>query len=156
MLSMYSSFSQLNILKYSKNQTFILPYTQKKLIKADIFYIYVNVLINYSFFLDRCVICLADYKEKEALRIIPKCGHTFHRSCIDMWLRKQSTCPVCRLSLQNASETKHMRHVTFTIRHSLDESNSTTSERNTNNERQVEPNASNSLQSTLTEPEARH
>ncbi|RDX94857.1 E3 ubiquitin-protein ligase ATL59 [Mucuna pruriens] len=86
-----------------------------------------------SFESTQCVICLAEYKEKEVLRMIPKCGHTFHLSCIDMWLRKQSTCPVCRLSLQNASETKHVRHVTFTIRQSLDESN--TSERNTDNER---------------------
>ncbi|CAL5191238.1 unnamed protein product [Lathyrus oleraceus] len=26
----------------------------------------------------QCVICLADYKEREILRIMPKCGHTFH------------------------------------------------------------------------------
>ncbi|XP_061347680.1 RING-H2 finger protein ATL39-like [Gastrolobium bilobum] len=101
----------------------------------------------------QCVICLAEYKEKELLRIIPKCGHSFHLSCIDTWLRKQSTCPVCRLPLQNASETKHVRPVTFTINQSLDESN--TSERNTVNERQVEPIASNSLQLTAGEPEAR-
>jgi len=91
------------------------------------------------------VICLAEYKEKELLRIIPKCGHTFHLSCIDMWLRKQSTCPMCRLSLQNSSESKHVSHVTFTIRHSLAESN--TSERNIDSERQVEPNSMISLQS---------
>ncbi|KAL9303897.1 hypothetical protein ACSQ67_021160 [Phaseolus vulgaris] len=93
----------------------------------------------------QCVICLAEYKEKELLRIIPKCGHTFHLSCIDMWLRKQSTCPMCRLSLQNSSESKHVSHVTFTIRHSLAESN--TSERNIDSERQVEPNSMISLQS---------
>ncbi|KAK7390043.1 hypothetical protein VNO78_25341 [Psophocarpus tetragonolobus] len=102
----------------------------------------------------QCVICLAEYKEKELLRIIPKCGHTFHLSCIDMWLRKQSTCPVCRLSLQNASETKHVRHVTFTIRPSLDEPNSDASERNTDNERQVELNSSNSPQSTSGESDS--
>lgn len=38
---------------------------------------------------------------------MPKCGHNFHLSCIDIWLRKQSTCPVCRLSLQDSVETKH-------------------------------------------------
>ncbi|XP_020217052.1 RING-H2 finger protein ATL39 [Cajanus cajan] len=105
----------------------------------------------------QCVICLAEYKEKELLRIIPKCGHSFHLSCIDMWLRKQSTCPVCRLSLQNANEAKHVRHVPFTIRQSLDESHSnTSSERITDNEMEVEHNASNSPQSTLEEPDTRH
>jgi len=118
--------------------------------ETDIFWIGMKMLINYWIWSCRCVICLAEYKEKEVLRIIPKCGHTFHLSCIDMWLRKQSTCPVCRLSLQNASESKHVRHVTFTIRHSLDESNNT-SERNIDSERQVEPNSRISLQSTLGE-----
>ncbi|KAL4562732.1 hypothetical protein LXL04_026762 [Taraxacum kok-saghyz] len=47
----------------------------------------------------QCTICLGEYQEKEVLRIMPKCGHSFHLSCIDMWLRKQSTCPVCRVSV---------------------------------------------------------
>lgn len=38
---------------------------------------------------------------------MPKCGHSFHLSCIDVWLRKQSTCPVCRLSVHGSSENKH-------------------------------------------------
>ncbi|KAG6402704.1 hypothetical protein SASPL_134910 [Salvia splendens] len=48
----------------------------------------------------QCSICLSEYQEKEVLRIMPKCGHSFHLCCIDVWLRKQSTCPVCRLSVQ--------------------------------------------------------
>ncbi|XP_024992779.1 RING-H2 finger protein ATL52-like [Cynara cardunculus var. scolymus] len=47
----------------------------------------------------QCTICLGEYQEKEVLRIMPKCGHSFHLSCIDLWLRKQSTCPVCRLCI---------------------------------------------------------
>ncbi|KAG5095638.1 hypothetical protein JHK84_051226 [Glycine max] len=104
----------------------------------------------------QCVICLADYREREVLRIMPKCGHTFHLSCIDIWLRKQSTCPVCRLPLKNSSETKHVRPVTFTMSQSLDESH--TSDRNDAIERYVEPTptaASNSLQPTSGEQEAR-
>ncbi|KAK8509600.1 hypothetical protein V6N12_001686 [Hibiscus sabdariffa] len=57
----------------------------------------------------QCSICLGEYQEKEVLRIMPKCGHNFHLSCIDLWLRKQSTCPVCRLPLQDMSEPKQMR-----------------------------------------------
>ncbi|XP_057435558.1 putative RING-H2 finger protein ATL62 [Lotus japonicus] len=103
----------------------------------------------------QCVICLADYKEREVLRIMPKCGHTFHLSCIDIWLRKQSTCPVCRLPLKNSSETKHVRPVTFTTTMSQSHDESHTSERNEDVERRVEPTASNSLQPTSAEPEAR-
>ncbi|KZV41620.1 ring finger protein [Dorcoceras hygrometricum] len=54
----------------------------------------------------QCSICLAEYEEKEVLRIMPKCGHTFHLSCIDMWLRKQLTCPICRISMDESFETK--------------------------------------------------
>ncbi|KAM7512031.1 hypothetical protein LguiB_010906 [Lonicera macranthoides] len=55
----------------------------------------------------QCTICLGEYQEKEVLRIMPKCGHSFHLSCIDVWLRKQSTCPVCRLSVHSSSDNKH-------------------------------------------------
>ncbi|KAJ6800249.1 putative RING-H2 finger protein ATL69 [Iris pallida] len=52
----------------------------------------------------RCSICLEDYQEREILRIMPKCNHNFHLACIDEWLRKQSTCPICRLPLNDSFE----------------------------------------------------
>ncbi|XP_061362259.1 RING-H2 finger protein ATL70-like [Gastrolobium bilobum] len=45
-----------------------------------------------------CSICLADYKDSEGLRLLPECGHFFHKECIDMWLRLTLSCPVCRNS----------------------------------------------------------
>ncbi|XP_052171039.1 RING-H2 finger protein ATL8-like [Diospyros lotus] len=57
----------------------------------------------------QCTICLGEYQEKEVLRIMPKCGHNFHLSCIDVWLKKHSTCPVCRLPLQGSFEAKRVR-----------------------------------------------
>lgn len=68
----------------------------------------------------QCTICLAEYQEKEVLRIMPKCGHSFHLSCIDTWLRKQSTCPVCRLSVQDSIETKDIRSATLSMAQSFD------------------------------------
>ncbi|CAI9273214.1 unnamed protein product [Lactuca saligna] len=45
-----------------------------------------------------CSICLADYKPTDVIRLLPKCGHFFHRKCIDTWLKVHPTCPVCRNS----------------------------------------------------------
>ncbi|KAI3449156.1 hypothetical protein Pfo_005821 [Paulownia fortunei] len=70
----------------------------------------------------QCTICLSEYQEKEVLRIMPKCGHSFHLSCIDIWLRKQSTCPVCRLSVQDSAESKHVRTAALTTVQSFDSS----------------------------------
>ncbi|PKU67731.1 RING-H2 finger protein ATL70 [Dendrobium catenatum] len=50
-----------------------------------------------------CSICLADYEEEKredkALRLLPECGHLFHATCVDSWLWRRHTCPVCRSSM---------------------------------------------------------
>lgn len=43
-----------------------------------------------------CVICLSGFEENETGRNLPKCSHTFHVQCIDMWLGSHSNCPICR------------------------------------------------------------
>ncbi|XP_023548050.1 RING-H2 finger protein ATL7-like [Cucurbita pepo subsp. pepo] len=100
----------------------------------------------------QCSICLGEYEEKEVLRMMPKCGHRFHRSCIDVWLRKQSTCPICRLPLQASSRTKPARPMTVSRDQSFDGSEISTdhhsqhwllpgpnrSEGNTSNQTQLE------------------
>jgi Ring finger domain len=45
-----------------------------------------------------CSICLADYKDTDVLRVLPDCGHMFHVTCVDLWLKSRPTCPVCRAS----------------------------------------------------------
>ncbi|CAL9162021.1 unnamed protein product [Musa hybrid cultivar] len=54
----------------------------------------------------QCSICLGEYEEKEILRIMPSCHHNFHLACIDVWLQKQTTCPICRLPLNESLEAK--------------------------------------------------
>lgn len=71
----------------------------------------------------QCSICLGEYQEGEVLRIMPKCSHSFHLSCIDTWLRKQSTCPVCRLRLQNSFLLRSLGTDAFETTSSVEESN---------------------------------
>ncbi|KAE9448673.1 hypothetical protein C3L33_19419, partial [Rhododendron williamsianum] len=46
-----------------------------------------------------CVVCLSKFEDVEILRLLPKCKHAFHIGCIDEWLEKHSTCPLCRVKI---------------------------------------------------------
>jgi len=50
----------------------------------------------------QCTICLTDLQEGEKVRTLP-CFHMFHGSCIDPWLRSNSSCPVCKTPISNPS-----------------------------------------------------
>ncbi|XP_076947981.1 NEP1-interacting protein 2-like [Bidens hawaiensis] len=43
-----------------------------------------------------CAICLEDFENKEEVRELPSCRHMFHINCIDEWLIRQGSCPICR------------------------------------------------------------
>lgn len=46
-----------------------------------------------------CAVCLVEFQENEALRLLPKCSHAFHINCIDVWLRSHANCPLCRANI---------------------------------------------------------
>jgi len=46
-----------------------------------------------------CMVCQEDYANGDKLRILP-CIHTFHVACIDQWLKKKITCPVCLIEVK--------------------------------------------------------
>ncbi|KAL3505700.1 hypothetical protein ACH5RR_031082 [Cinchona calisaya] len=43
-----------------------------------------------------CAVCLSEFEDGEKGRLLPKCNHSFHIDCIDMWFHSHSTCPICR------------------------------------------------------------
>jgi hypothetical protein len=43
-----------------------------------------------------CVVCLSGLEEGEDVRVLPRCGHSFHEACIDAWVWTSPTCPSCR------------------------------------------------------------
>lgn len=47
-----------------------------------------------------CSICLCDFANKERVRVVPKCGHTFHEECLESWLQKRFRCPNCNTDIQ--------------------------------------------------------
>ncbi|KAK7858172.1 putative ring-h2 finger protein atl49 [Quercus suber] len=60
-----------------------------------------------------CTVCLAEFHGEDILRILPYCGHSFHVTCIDIWLQQHSTCPVCRISLREFPERKRLMQPLF-------------------------------------------
>ena len=43
-----------------------------------------------------CSICLEKLEYKKYKRILPCCKNVFHKTCIDKWFKKNSSCPICR------------------------------------------------------------
>lgn len=41
-----------------------------------------------------CAVCLSKFEDTEILRLLPKCRHAFHMSCIDQWLEGHASCPL--------------------------------------------------------------
>jgi len=57
-----------------------------------------------------CSICLdlresGDINTQQEL-VILRCGHAFHSACIQAWMAKHSTCPLCRIPRNNAPAAK--------------------------------------------------
>ncbi|XP_067935259.1 uncharacterized protein [Watersipora subatra] len=46
----------------------------------------------------QCRICMSDFENGEEIRTL-NCFHDYHSSCIDQWLQKKATCPVCRVKV---------------------------------------------------------
>ncbi|ETV85187.1 hypothetical protein, variant 1 [Aphanomyces astaci] len=51
-----------------------------------------------------CSICLADFEPRERLREL-SCQHRYHPACIDTWLAKSQSCPLCKRHLASPKAT---------------------------------------------------
>jgi hypothetical protein len=48
-----------------------------------------------------CAICINSFEAGEFVRTLSVCGHSFHRSCIDLWLLRRADCPLCKRSVKS-------------------------------------------------------
>ena len=39
--------------------------------------------------MDKCPICLLDFKLNDDISLLNKCGHRFHSQCLDIWIIKK-------------------------------------------------------------------
>jgi hypothetical protein len=51
-----------------------------------------------------CSICIEEFVEGEAIRLLPRCGHAYHTECILPWLtERQGCCPFCKTEAVGSS-----------------------------------------------------
>ncbi|URE06837.1 E3 ubiquitin-protein ligase [Musa troglodytarum] len=58
-----------------------------------------------------CAVCISEFADDEALRLLPGCCHVFHPDCIDAWLASHITCPVCRTDIAAAEEAIELERI---------------------------------------------
>lgn len=42
-----------------------------------------------------CAICFTEFGGAEEVRLLD-CGHNYHPLCVDPWLKKTNSCPICK------------------------------------------------------------
>lgn len=53
-----------------------------------------------------CSICLLNFEPGDMMRVM-KCGHRFHKECVDEWLsRYKAVCPLCKSDMRGNFETE--------------------------------------------------
>merc|ERR1719158_115666 len=51
---------------------------------------------------NKCMICMELFADGDMLRTLP-CLHRYHRQCVDQWLNRASTCPICKRDVTDTS-----------------------------------------------------
>jgi len=49
-----------------------------------------------------CAICFEDFYEDDKIKLLP-CRHSYHGACIDAWLNRSHTCPMCNSDVIQAA-----------------------------------------------------
>ncbi|XP_015571688.1 RING-H2 finger protein ATL1 [Ricinus communis] len=57
-----------------------------------------------------CAVCLSVFEDGEEVKKLPGCNHSFHASCIDMWLYSHYDCPLCRARVDPLPPSFYRRH----------------------------------------------
>ncbi|KAL5795206.1 hypothetical protein ACOSQ2_000026 [Xanthoceras sorbifolium] len=54
---------------------------------------------------NNCAICLEEFVSGDLCRVLPLCKHIYHFQCINSWLLDELSCPICRCSVIESTQT---------------------------------------------------
>ena len=60
---------------------------------------YTNYICDTKLFNYECIICLNEIDRGQSLTLL-KCGHIYHKSCLEMWFYKKRVCPLCDIEIK--------------------------------------------------------
>ena len=55
---------------------------------------------NYLKIQETCIICLGEFNSEDKIKKF-FCGHIFHENCLNAWINKSVTCPMCKYNIKN-------------------------------------------------------
>ncbi|KAF9235535.1 hypothetical protein BU15DRAFT_51301, partial [Melanogaster broomeanus] len=44
----------------------------------------------------KCTICMTQFRDGDRSILGANCNHAFHENCLQSWLARSQTCPLCR------------------------------------------------------------
>lgn len=64
-----------------------------------------------SFRFTECTICLSNFREGDAVKVVPGCNHVFHESCFNDWVALRWRCPNCNTEIvMDGMEVERQRY----------------------------------------------
>lgn len=48
---------------------------------------------------ESCPICYIDYEEGHEMKEL-SCNHAYHTGCLQSWVKKNATCPICKKEIR--------------------------------------------------------
>lgn len=64
---------------------------------------------------DECAVCITEFVNGQLGRVLPACGHKFHKECIDTWFRKHLTCPICRTDVKEKKAEEEEKKICLDV-----------------------------------------
>ena len=72
--------------------------------------------------IEKCPICYGDMLQPRLTKTL-RCGHKFHRKCIDQWTATNPSCPLCRTSIEPERPYHLQRPISMPISANINSTN---------------------------------